>query len=236
MPAARRPPASRPLPGSPMADEISREKEKVIGVFDRAASIYDRVGPRVFSHFGRRLVEMAALAPGMRVLDVAAGRGAQLFPAAKAVGASGRVIGIDLSADMVRETSAEIQNLGLGNAEIRRMDGEALDFPDAEFDRVLCGMALWMFSRPEVALREFLRVLKPGGRLGVCTWARDCPYQNIRDELMRPYLPPGTSSRAKQTGVMFKMPEELLEALALAGFEDARVSVEEHELVFESED
>jgi len=64
-------------------------KEQVVAVFDRAAATYDRVGPRFFSHFGRRLTELAELAPGMRVLDVAAGRGAVLFPAAEKVGAAG---------------------------------------------------------------------------------------------------------------------------------------------------
>ncbi|MBI4192001.1 MAG: methyltransferase domain-containing protein [Betaproteobacteria bacterium] len=64
---------------------------------------------------GERLVELAQLAPGTSVLDVAAGRGAVLFPAAKRVGARGHVIGIDLSSDMVRETAAEIRGAGWQN-------------------------------------------------------------------------------------------------------------------------
>jgi len=73
----------------------------IVGVFGRAASTYDRIGPQVFAHFGQRLVERAQLAPGAAVLDVVAGRGAVLFPAAQQVGPAGRVTGIDLSAAMV---------------------------------------------------------------------------------------------------------------------------------------
>jgi O-methyltransferase / aklanonic acid methyltransferase len=56
-------------------------KQEVVGVFGRAAPTYDQVGPRPFAHFGRRLVELAELRPTDEVLDVAAGRGAVLFPA-----------------------------------------------------------------------------------------------------------------------------------------------------------
>ena len=80
----------------------------IVGVFSRAAATYDRIGPRFFAYFGQRLVAQAHLAPGAAVLDVAAGRGAVLFPAAQQVSPGGRVIGIDLSADMVRETTADI--------------------------------------------------------------------------------------------------------------------------------
>ncbi len=65
-----------------MVDKERKMKENVAGLFDRVASTYDRVGPRFFSHFGRRLVELAQIPSGADVLDVAAGRGAVLYPAA----------------------------------------------------------------------------------------------------------------------------------------------------------
>ena len=64
------------------------------GVFSRASSSYDRTGPRVFSHQGKKLVEFARIPPGARVLDVACGRGAVFVPASTAVSATGQVIGI----------------------------------------------------------------------------------------------------------------------------------------------
>ena len=99
-------------------------QDGIVGVFSRAASTYDRIGPRFFAHFGQRLVELAQITPGSYVLDVAAGRGAVLFPAGERVGASGRAIGIDLSSEMVEETANDIQNAGWENVEIRRMSAE----------------------------------------------------------------------------------------------------------------
>jgi ubiquinone/menaquinone biosynthesis C-methylase UbiE len=47
---------------------------------------------------------------------------------------------------------------------------------DASFDRGLCSFALWFFPQPHRALHEFFRVLKPGGRVDLTTWAEDCPF------------------------------------------------------------
>jgi ubiquinone/menaquinone biosynthesis C-methylase UbiE len=145
-------------------------------VFSRAAATYDRIGPRIFAHFGQRLVAHAHLSPGTTVLDVAAGRGAVLFPAAEQVRPGGWVVGIDLATEMVRETNADIQRAGWSHVTIHQMDAEQINFADASFDRVLCGFALWFFPQPHRALREFFRVLKPGGRVILTTWAEDCPF------------------------------------------------------------
>ncbi len=87
-------------------------KQGIAGVFSRASSTYDQVGPRFFSYFGRRLVEVAQIPAGSRVLDIATGRGAVLFPAAERVGPQGYVIGIDLAEDMVKQTADEIKRRG----------------------------------------------------------------------------------------------------------------------------
>src|SRR5215471_4031514 len=111
----------------------------VVGVFSRAAPTYDRIGPQVFAHFGERLVEWTRPAPNAAVLDVATGRGAVLLPAARHVGPGGRVVGIDMSAMMVSEIETDICSLckETRHFEIRQMDAEHLNFPDASFDQVL---------------------------------------------------------------------------------------------------
>jgi SAM-dependent methyltransferase len=88
-------------------------KRALAGAFGRAAPTYDRVGPAFFAYFGRRLAEVAALRWGERVLDVATGLGAALFPTADAIGPSGSVVGVDLAEPMVQELTAEIRRRGL---------------------------------------------------------------------------------------------------------------------------
>ena len=124
----------------------SREnKQCIVGIFDRAAPTYDQVGPSFFSTFGKKLVEFAHIEENDRVLDIATGRGAVLFPAAQAVGMGGTVTGTDLAEAMVNEVRKEVQDRGFKNVRIECMDAENLQFPDAFFDVVLCGFALFFF-------------------------------------------------------------------------------------------
>lgn len=111
--------------------------------FNAAAADYDN-GPGCFAHFGRRLVAAADIKPGQRVLDVASGRGAVLFPAAEAVGPTGQIVGIDLADNMARATNAEAVRRGL-RAKVAVGDAEHLEFLDATFDRVLCGFGIMFF-------------------------------------------------------------------------------------------
>ncbi len=117
-----------------MTDKGNEKREESLRVFSQAATIYDRIGPGIFSHFGRRLIDLAEIKAGANVLDVAAGRGALLFPATAKVGPAGHVTAIDFSPDMVRETAKDIESHKLHNAEIRQMDAEQMIFSDASFD------------------------------------------------------------------------------------------------------
>ena len=123
-----------------MSDLGDVRKAQVRTIFDRLAPQYDAVGPACFAYFGRRLVDEVGIESGQRVLDVACGRGAVLFPVAERV-KPGDVVAIDLAEEMVRATNAEAQRRGLG-APARVMDAERLEFPDATFSRVLCGFGL----------------------------------------------------------------------------------------------
>lgn len=150
-----------------MGGDVSQARATdVATLYNPVASRYSSTGPAIFAHFGQRLVDLAALAPGARVLDVGAGHGAILFPAAARVGARGHVIGIDVAEAMVQETTAALTRARLTNAAMRVMDGEALTVPDASFDAVLYGFAIF-FLDIERALAEFYRVPRAGGRVAV---------------------------------------------------------------------
>lgn len=222
---------------------VTQRKQHLSGVFDRAAPTYDSIGPHYFSHFGRRLVELVQIAEGARVLDVATGRGAVLFPAAKAVGAHGRVIGIDFAPTMVAETAKELAARRVANAEVQQMDAEQLEFPDAAFDHVLCGFGIFFFPQLTAAMAEIARVLKPNGHIGVTTWGDTFREQmNWFEELVKAYLAPGPQAAAAEaqpsTGrqPVFDTPVGLEAILQAAGFTEIRVVAEETEFVYATKD
>jgi O-methyltransferase / aklanonic acid methyltransferase len=147
-------------------------KERIADLYDRVAPTYGQIGPNYFAYAGQHLVEHLAMPKDAQVLDVAAGRGANLFSAVEAVGSHGRVIGIDLAPGMIQATTAEIQRRNLSHVSLLQMDAEHLTFPNASFDYVLCGFAIFLFPHLEQALSEFFRVLRPAGKLGL-TVAQD---------------------------------------------------------------
>jgi ubiquinone/menaquinone biosynthesis C-methylase UbiE len=212
-----------------MGSEAGKTDDGIAGVFGRAAAAYDGIGR--FSHFGERLVELAQLALGVSVLDVAAGCGALTFPAAKRVGPHGRVIGIDITPEMLRETAKDVRSEDRRNVELRQMDAEQLQFQDGAFDWVLCGFALWFFPHPHRALQQFYRVLRPGGRLGLSTWAQDSPIHKLNRETLRPHLTPSSKADGAAETQRFDTKEQLETALREAGFEDARIVAEDYEAI-----
>jgi O-methyltransferase/aklanonic acid methyltransferase len=219
-----------------MTDKGIEKREENLRVFSQAATIYDRIGPQIFSYFGQCLVNLSDLGPGDKVLDVAAGRGALLFPVAAKVGPTGHVTAIDFSPDMVRETNKDIESRKLSHAEIRHMDAEQMNLPDASFDWVMCGFALWMFAEPARVLQEFYRVLKCGGRVALSTWAADNPSQTWCHEVLRLFVStPAAKDLSAKTDAKFDTPLQLETALRQAGFADTQISVEEKTFVYADE-
>lgn len=212
-----------------MSDEAGNADNGIAGVFGRAAATFDRIG--FFSHFGERIVKCAQLAVGGSVLDVATGRGALAFPAAKCVGPRGRVIGTDISPEMLRETAKDVKSGNWSNIELQQMDAERLQYPDSAFDCVLCGFALWFFPHPDRALQQFYRVLKPGGRLALTTWAHDSPMHNLQRDTLRPHLIPASQANGAEKKERFDTKEQLEPALRQAGFVDAKVFTEDFKAI-----
>lgn len=214
-----------------MTDETGDQKAKVATAFGSVAATFGQASMGRFTHFGRRLVEAAGLPPGARVLDVAAGRGALLFEAAKRVGATGSVLGVDLSTPMVEATEAEIRRRGVANAQIRVMDAEQLEVESASFDAVLCGFGIMFFPRRERALAEFRRVLRPGGTLAVSTWGAPDPRWEWVLPLLRSY---GASDSLTVTRL--SKTEELGAVLQQKGWDAVHVRTEEDEPAYADEE
>lgn len=137
-----------------MTDQPQDPKQTVAELFDRASASYEQVGVAFFDRFGARLVELSALQPGQRVLDVGCGTGSVLLPAATAVGERGEVIGIDLSEGMLAQCRRRVDAAGLSNATLRVGDAERPDVASASIDVVLAGLVLFFLPDPLAALRS----------------------------------------------------------------------------------
>lgn len=211
--------------------ERRTSKELIAGLYNRAAPIYDQLGPTPFSEFGRRLAAALDLRPGARVLDVAAGRGANLFAAAERIGNSGRVVGIDLAGQMMEQTQGAIMQRGVTNVSVCQMDGELLGFPSDTFDFVLCGFAIFWFVDQNAALSEFFRVTRRGGELGLSLGAgQDTRWDWYRD-LLTAYME-RHALNVEYGGTGYLPREQLLQRIAEAGFVDLKAEEQFPEFVY----
>jgi ubiquinone/menaquinone biosynthesis C-methylase UbiE len=138
--------------------------------WDRAADHYERLWSSQLKPAQDRLVELARLKPGARVLEISCGTGLVTWPLAALVGSSGQVIATDISERMVERTAAEATRRGLSQIACRRMDAESIDEADASFDAVVCALGLMYVPEVATALGEMYRVLAPGGRVVAAVW------------------------------------------------------------------
>ncbi len=116
------------------------------------------------------MIEAAALAPGQRVLDLAAGPGEMGFIAAKLIEPGGELICSDQSEAMVELARSCGSELGLTNVSYRVLGGEWIDLELASVDVVLCRWGYMLMVDPAAALRETRRVLRSGGRVSLAVW------------------------------------------------------------------
>lgn len=189
--------------------------------WDRAAGDYERSWRSQLAPAQELLLEMAALAAGERVLDVACGTGLVTLPAACSVGAAGTVLGTDISDVMVETARARAADACVGNARFERMGAEELDLPDGEFDVTLCALGLMYVPDPVQALAEMLRVLRPAGRMvsavwgarASCGWAGIFPVvdSRVKSEVCPMFFSLGTG-------------ETLARAAERAGFADVELA------------
>jgi demethylmenaquinone methyltransferase/2-methoxy-6-polyprenyl-1,4-benzoquinol methylase len=159
--------APQPLRPHPLLGRYHQTEEQrrrqVDAWFDEAAGDYDWINQAISfgsgSRYRRQALLRAGLAPGMSLLDAGSGTGAVAAQALPIVGEGGLVLALDPSLGMLRQAA--------GRGVRRRVRGfaEALPFPDSRFDRLSMGYALRHVSDLHSTFREYLRVLKPGGKL-----------------------------------------------------------------------
>lgn len=149
--------------------------------WDKASAHYEKYWARQIEPSQALILQLAALRPGERVIDIAAGTGLATWPAAEAVGSSGAVLSTDISDRMVERVAAEADRRGLSQVSSVRMGAEELNLDDDAFDAALNALGLMYVPEPIRALREMHRVLRPGGRAVAAVWGRrdSCGWADI---------------------------------------------------------
>jgi SAM-dependent methyltransferase len=160
---------------------------------------------------------IAGLRPGERVLDLGSGGGFDAFLAARQVGSTGRVIGVDMTPEMIALARANAAKVGLDYVEFRLGDIEHLPVDDASVDAIMSNCVINLAPDKPAVFREAFRVLAPGGRLAISDMVAvgDLPAAIANDPAAYTGCIAGAAPIA-----------ELERMIADAGFQRVRVSVQ----------
>jgi ubiquinone/menaquinone biosynthesis C-methylase UbiE len=180
-----------------------------------------------------RLVEMAGVKMGDRVLDVACGYGEPSLTAARKAGPEGSVVATDISEEMLAFGRERTADAGVENIEFMRSDAISLDFPGESFDAALSRWGIIFEPDGEGAAERVRRFLKPGGKFAISSWGPPervpmlaIAMKTAMEKLDVPLPPPGTP------GPLSRPTEEAIGGLLEgSGFSD--VEVQELEVTFE---
>jgi len=166
-----------------MTTDAQQHKQQVRRVFDTLAPVYDSPATRFFPFCADRLVSYVRPRPGSKVLDVATGTGVVAIAFAQAVRPGGRVTAVDISPDMLDRAAANIRKMALDNVDLHEMDAERLDFRAGYFHSVVCSYGLFFLPDMQAALREWVRVLRPAGKLAFTSFESSA-FQPMLDDLV----------------------------------------------------
>ena len=180
-----------------------------------------------------RLVELAAIKRGDRVIDVAAGNGEPSVTAAKVVGPEGKILATDISAEMLAFGRERAAAMGLENIEFVEIDASSLDYPAESFDAALSRWGIIFEPDGEAAAARVRGFMKRGARMAISSWGQpeeapmiSLPIRTVMAQLNVPPPPPGTPGPLSRP-----TPEALGGLLDGGGFSD--VEVEQLTLEFE---
>jgi len=173
----------------------------------------------MFAPVTQALVEDALIAPGQAVLDVATGPGEPALSIAALVGPVGKVIGIDPVPEMVAAARRATDYSGVTNTQFEVAFPDDLPFPSDTFDAVVCRFGAMFFPSPVAAVRELLRVLKPGGKLALAVWylAETNPFFYILSRVIERYTDSPPPLPDALDAFRFATPGKLREILVEAG-------------------
>jgi SAM-dependent methyltransferase len=173
----------------------------------------------------KKMLDLADIKLGQRVLDVAAGTGDQSIEAARRAGPSGHVLATDLSTSMLDAAARTAAAAGVENVETRVSDAQELDVEPGSFDAAICRLGLMFFPDRQRALAAIRRALKPGARFATVVWstAEKNPALSLALEVVEPHLPSAEGPLTMRIALSMGEPGLLEDVLAAAGFQDIAV-------------
>lgn len=188
---------------------------------------------KMFVPLTRALIERAGIQKGQTVLDIAGGAGEPSLTIAETVGPEGSVTCTDAVAEMVEAAGAGAQRRGITNVQFRQCVADSLPFADESFDVVVSRLGVMFFPDPVAAVREMLRVLKPGGRLAFAVWGKSevNPFCYLVTRVMEQHVESPAADPDAPNAFRFAEPGKLEGVLMLA----AAVNVEESVVAFDIE-
>lgn len=213
----------------PAAFDADQYKRVTRAQWESAAEAWHRWAPLLERWLGgatEAMLDLAAVGPGSRVLDVAAGAGEQTLTAARRTGPAGTVLATDISPAILRYALAAARGAGLDQVQTRELDGERHDqLPAASFDAAISRVGLIYFPDQQRALAGIRHALRPGGRFAAVVYSTpdrngffSIPVGIIRRRAQLPPPLPG------QPGPFSLGGEGVLaRTLAQAGFRDVEV-------------
>jgi len=164
------------LPYEPGVLRVLQSKEETRHYYNKIGKVYDLLSEEAEKPMREAGIRKLAAKPGERILEIGFGTGHCLVEIAKAVGPSGKVLGIDISDAMLAQAQELLRKEGLADrAELKCGDAEQLLFESNSLDGIFFSFTLELFDTPELpkVLAECKRVLRPGGRIVVVAVSRE---------------------------------------------------------------
>ena len=186
------------------------------------AEYWTRFAPvihQMFAPLTRALIEELQIKKGDRVLDIAGGAGEPAFSIASQTGEHGSVTCTDAVPEMLTAARRLASESGIANIEFQNCTAESLPFADDTFNAVESRLGIMFFSDPPKALREMLRVAKPGGRIALAVWhkAEFNPFCGLPSKVMAQHIPSDPAGPDAPTAYRFAEEGKLARLLAEAG-------------------
>jgi SAM-dependent methyltransferase len=220
--------AATPAPSAPLDPrEFKAAQREAWGEAAEGWRTWWRIFESAAQGLNERLVDLAEVREGHRVLDVATGIGEPALTAARRVGPKGRVLATDLAPPMLAIAAERASALGLANVVFREMDAESLEIGAGSFEAATCRWGLMLFQDPLASARGVHRALKRDARFAAAVWGRPervpflaIPHEVSTRELRLPQPPPGAP------GAFALAADGALEkVLTGAGFRDLRTEL-----------